>query len=496
MRRWGILTLVLAAATATAAPAADQPSGTLDSAIAALGADRIDSIEYSGSGKWYQFGQEPNPDLPPPEFDVSSYIATIDYSKAAKRVQMASKQTVDPGRLRPPPHQTRADEYVVGDVSWITGRPGGPATGLPVTSIPEPKNVEERAMEIWLTPQGFLKAAEENHATSTRTTDGGSEVTFLMGKHKFVGKINAQNEVQKIHTWIDNPVLGDMLCEASFTAYRDFGGVMFPAHLTRMEGGKLRLDITVSSVKANPEVLIPVPAGLHDAMTAPVKISVDNLANGVYWIKGGQWHSVAIEQGDHIVVVDAPLDEERSLAVIGKTKELIPNKPIKYVINTHSHFDHAGGLRTYVDEGATIVTLPVNQAFYERAWRAPHTLNPDRLERSKKAPKFETIVNGKGLLADPKRPIAIYQQVGMGHHDAIVMAYLPAEKFLIQADAWNTEAITAPYLDTIGLDFVNPYIQNMYDNILRLKLDVAQIVPLHGPRTTTMVELRRALLLD
>jgi glyoxylase-like metal-dependent hydrolase (beta-lactamase superfamily II) len=76
------------------------------------------------------------------------------------------------------------------------------------------------------------------------------------------------------------------------------------------------------------------------------------------------------------------------------------------------------------------------------------------------------------------------------------MAYLPKEKFLIQADAWNTEAITAPYLDTIGLDFVNPYIQNMYDNMLRLKLDVAQIVPLHGPRTTTMAELRKVLLLD
>ncbi len=496
MRRWGILMLVLAAAAATASRAADQQSGTLDAAIAALGADHINSIEYSGSGKWYQFGQEPDPDLPPPEFDVASYIATIDYPRATKRVQMVSKQTVDPGRLRPPPHQTRADEYVVGDVSWITGRPGGPATGLPVTSIPEPKNVEERAMEIWATPQGFLKAAEANHATSTRTTDGGSEVTFMMGKHKLVGKINAQNEVQKVYYWIDNPVLGDMLCEAVFGAYRDFGGVSFPAHITRTQGGKLRLDLTVSSVKTNPEVLLPVPEGLRASMTAPVKVAVDKLADGVYWIKGGQWHSVSVEQGDHIVVVDAPLDEERSLAVIAKTKELIPNKPITYVVNTHSHFDHAGGLRTYVDEGATIVTLPANQAFYERAWRGRHTLNPDRLELSKKTPKFETILNGKAVLADPKHPIEIYEQIGMGHHDAIVMAYLPKEKFLIQADAWNTEAITAPYLDTIGLDFVNPYIQNMYDNILRLKLDVAQIVPLHGPRTTTMVELRKVLLLD
>src|SRR5271166_4248083 len=119
--RWCLLALVaVAAVAATALAAADKQSGTLEAAIQALGADHITSIEYSGSGKWYQFGQEPNPDLPPPEFDVSSYIATIDYARATKRVQMASKQTVDPGRLRPPPHETRSDDYVVGDVSWIT----------------------------------------------------------------------------------------------------------------------------------------------------------------------------------------------------------------------------------------------------------------------------------------------------------------------------------------------------------------------------------------
>jgi glyoxylase-like metal-dependent hydrolase (beta-lactamase superfamily II) len=138
----------------------------------------------------------------------------------------------------------------------------------------------------------------------------------------------------------------------------------------------------------------------------------------------------------------------------------------------------------------------MNQAFFERAWRAPHTLNPDRLEKSRKTPKFAPVVNGKDVLSDGKRSIEIYEQTGTAHNDAVVMIYLPREKILIQADAWNTEAVAAPYLDTIGGDFVNPYIVNLYDNILRLKLDVAQIVPLHGPRTTTMPELRKVLLIE
>ena len=87
-----------------------------------------------------------------------------------------------------------------------------------------------------------------------------------------------------------------------------------------------------------------------------------------------------------IDAVEGRLDEARSSAVIAKAKELIPNKPIKYLINTHAHFDHSGGLRTYVDEGATIVTHDMNKAYYEKAWSAAHSLNPDRLEQSKNAP--------------------------------------------------------------------------------------------------------------
>ena len=78
-------------------------------------------------------------------------------------------------------------------------------------------------------------------------------------------------------------------------------------------------------------------------------------------MKGGTHHSVAIDQADHIVVVEGPQNEARSEAVIAKVKETIPNKPIRYVINTHVHFDHSGGLRTYVDEGATIVTHAMNR---------------------------------------------------------------------------------------------------------------------------------------
>jgi glyoxylase-like metal-dependent hydrolase (beta-lactamase superfamily II) len=503
MRKWITLLLVAAAVAAATVAAADKQTGTLEAATEALGADHIRSIEFTGTGKWYQFGQEPNPNSPPPEFEVTSYTASIDYNTATSRIQRAARQMVDPTRWRPVPLMAPGNgggegsqEFVAGGVGWTLGATGGPATGLAVTAISDAKNTEERTMEIWATPQGFLRAAAANHATSKPINGGGTEVTFMMGKHKVVGRINGRNEVYIMHYWIDNPVLGDMLCEAGFTEYRDFGGIMFPGHIVRTQGGKVRLDLNVATVKVNPPVVIPVPEGMREEMTAPVKVTVDKLADGVYWLKGFQWHSVAVEQGDHIVMIDAPLDEARSLAVIAKTKETIPNKPITYLINTHAHFDHAGGVRTYVAEGATIVTHPINQAYYERIWRNPHTLNPDLMWTSKKTAKFLPVTNGKVVLSDSKRPVEVYEQVGTAHSDSMVFAYLPVEKILVQADAWNTEALTALRPDTIGGEYVNPYIVNLYDNIMRLGLDMRMMVPLHGPRTTTMEELRKVILLE
>jgi glyoxylase-like metal-dependent hydrolase (beta-lactamase superfamily II) len=335
-----------------------------------------------------------------------------------------------------------------------------------------------------VTPHGFLKAARANAATS-EPANGGSIVSFTVGgKDKYVGTINAQNQVEKVQTWIDNPVLGDTLVETTYSDYRDFGGVMFPGHIVRTQGGHPVLDITVSAVTLNPAVDIAVPESVRNATPAPVQVNVQKLADGVYLMTGANAHSVAIDQSDHIVVVEAPANEARSDAVIAKVKETIPNKPIRYVINSHVHFDHSGGLRTYVDEGATVVTHQMNQPYFERAWAAPRTLNPDRLAKSQKAATFETVTD-RLVLTDKNRNVEIHAIAGSGHNDAFVMVYLPKEKILVQGDAYTTAAAGAPPPAT-----VNPYTVNLVENIDRLKLDVEQLATLHGPRVGTMAELR------
>lgn len=447
-----------------------------------FGAAEIKSIEFSGTGHWYQFGQAPNPSSPWPQFDVSSYTATINYETPAARVQIVRKQTVEPGRERPAPVEQKPDQYVSHSIAWNLAAPQGAPADSALTPQAQPAAVEERNAEIWSTPQGFLRAATTHSATQEKNGDV-TEVSFTVdGKH-YEGTINKQKQVELVKTWIDNPVLGDTLIETSYSNYKDFNGIAFPAHIVRKQGGYPVLDLNITAVKANVSVDIPVPQEVSAADAAKINVTAEQLADGVFYLRGGTHHSVVIEQQDRVVVVEAPLNEQRSLAVIAKAKELVPNKPIAYLINTHHHFDHSGGLRTYVDEGSIIVTHALNKPYYEQAWAAPHTINPDHLATSKRAPKFETFTDSY-VLDDAKTKVELHTIAGSGHNDAFALVYLPAQKILIEADAYTPLAANAPRPAS-----VNPYSVNLYKNIKELNLSVDKIAALHGPGVAKLADL-------
>ena len=117
-------------------------------------------------------------------------------------------------------------------------------------------------------------------------------------------------------------------------------------------------------------------------------------------------------------------------------KKLVPGKPIRYVVNSHAHFDHSGGLRAAVGEGATIVTQAQNKAYFERAFATPSTIAPDHLAKSGKKAKF-VAVGDKMALRDGTRTVEIYHVADSHHSDTFLMVYLPKEKLLIEADSYH-----------------------------------------------------------
>ena len=483
MRRQAIVsaaTLLIAGALGPDAASA----ASLHEAAALLSATSAKTLEFSGAGHWWQFGQAPVPGGAWPKFDVTSYTATINFDTDAERVQFARIQVLD-GRPRPTPTEQKADWYVSGNKSWNVAPPPGAAPDAAPVAIPAFIQRDERAADIISTPQGFLKAALANNAESKAAGDS-VEVSFSIGKNRYVGVIGADNHVSLIKTWVDTPVLGNTLIETSFSDYKDFGGLHFPSEISRSEGGFPVLHINVASAKLNAPADISVPANIASLAANPVTVASEKIGDGVYYLTGGTHHSVAVEEKDYVVLIEAPLNEDRSETLIKKVAELIPGKPIKYVINSHVHFDHSGGLRTFVDAGATIVTQDISKAYYQNAWAQPHTLHPDRLALSKKAAKFETYEH-KHSLGDAERPIEIHHLAGNGHSDDLALIYLPKEKLVVEADAYTPAAPGAPAPKS-----ANPFSVNLYETIEKLGLNVERIAGLHG-RVATIDELRAVI---
>jgi glyoxylase-like metal-dependent hydrolase (beta-lactamase superfamily II) len=206
----------------------------------------------------------------------------------------------------------------------------------------------------------------------------------------------------------------------------------------------------------------------------------------VWYLTGGSHHSVLVEMNDHLVVIEGPQNDERATAVIAEVKKTVPNKPIKYVVNSHHHFDHAGGLGAFAAEGATIITHDANKAFLEQSLAAPRTVQPDKLAQSGKKATVEGMQD-KRVLSDGTRTVELYLIQGNVHGDGIIMAYLPKEKLLVEAEVYTPTPPNAPPPAQ-----PNPNSVNLYDNVERLKLTVDQILPLHG-RKVPLGELQKAI---
>lgn len=448
----------------------NDPRGLVAAAAAAMGTTRLQSIEYSGTGFVFPLGQAPGPGKPWPRFRVIKYDAAVNFNGPAMREEVVRTEVDDP------PRGGGAGPYnpTTGQ-GGIRPIPFGPQTQI---QIRDARN-DVGLLQIWMTPHGFLKAAEANSATikASAGTKNGRAVSFTaLGKYTLTGTINDRNLVERVETRIPNPVLGDMLVEAVYSGYTDHAGVKFPTRILQRQGGHPTLDLTVDLVRPNRAAALEVGANAPRAPgppAPPLRVDAQEIGKGIWFLNATPPVSVLVELNDYLVVIEAPNGDDRTNAALAEVKRVAPNKPIRYVVNTHHHFDHAGGLRGFVADGVTVLTHQLNKAYYERIFKSPFQLNPDRLARSPRSAVIEG-VSDKRVLTDGVRTLELYHIRGNLHDEAMLMAYLPTEKLLIQADAINPRPGGRP------LTSPSPFTVNLLENVRRLKLDVAQIVHIHG----------------
>ena len=461
-----------------------------------LGADTLTTLHYEGESGWSAApGGAYSPTEDWPRFELTSYSRQIDFDAGYMRETLTRHQGDYPRRGAtqgvPADGTHTLDIALNGDVAWtIEGGGFGPLDregymdGIPVAEL--------RQLDVLLTPHGFIKAALSPEANPIMVTSlpRGRPTTYVsfmaLGKYRVTAAINDLNEIEHVQTHVANPMLGDMLYETRYREYEQFGSVRFPTIVHHHQGDERRnrghnaLEVHVSEVEANApvEVLTP-PASARELPQNIATIESEQVAEGVWYIGGIRHASLAVEFEDFVTVVEAPLSEKRAIAVIEEVYRLAPGKPIRYLVNTHHHFDHSGGVRTFVAEGAALVTHQDNREFFQNVVLspAPRTLQPDRLsvlnpDRTR-APVFET-VNQKYVISDGTRTLDVYVVPPFAHTSTMVFVYLPRERIVVSADMYR------PPDQGTSLPSPTGGMRALLQAIELHGLDVARHVGLHG----------------
>ena len=372
---------VLGISIGTAAAQEVNARAALQASLKAMGGETLKTIQYTGVGWSSLIGQTYGLDEDWPHFEVSAYTRAIDYDARWSREDYTRRQGNYPTLGRVPMPEQRMTAIVSGSYAWdMRDNTPVPLTRPYLDGVLVQRLAAARACaDTTRRAQAGLAATDATAitlpivgASDFGLSQFGRKVTIvsfsLLGKYTMNVTINDQNLVELVDTWFPNPVYGDMDYEMRYTQYKDFGGVKFPT-LFHVHQGDPRLnpahnyyEYRITAVTPNaPVATMPVPEAVRTATVPPVRVESQKLAEGVWLLGGGTHNSMLVEFKDYVAVVEAPNNEERSLAVIAEATRLVPGKQIRYLINTHHHFDHAGGLRTFLSQGTTIVTHESNK---------------------------------------------------------------------------------------------------------------------------------------
>ena len=477
------VTALLFTFLSTGAPA-QNASSVVAAASKTMGVDNLNSITYSGTARNGAFGQSKSIGEPMGTVNlmlITQYTRTINFDKPVEAALLVSRAT---GPTQPP---------------TVPGAPP-PTPGVFNQNITatQAASLWGQAQNIWTTPWGFLKLGATS-APTVRQEGGQQVVSFSPEKlnlksptgqsYTVTGYINAQNLVTKVETRVEHAVAGDMLVEFEYSNYQTMNGVQVPGRIVQRQAGLQTFDATITSATPNPPNLVelltppPPPAGRGGAPPPPPPAAggappaaagpppVDRIGDGVFKI-GGNFTSLAIDMGDHVLVIESGGGDARGMAVMAAAKQAVPNKPVRFVVNSHPHFDHAGGLAAPVAEGATILTHRNNEPVLERLLAGPRTLSGDSL--SKVSNRRTNVVEGVGdrdVRKGANGKVVELHRIPNEHSDGLLAVYLPAEKVVWTAD------ITAVNPTPAQL----PVLRAAVDALTRLKLDYTTWIPAHPP---------------
>ncbi len=329
-----------------------------------------------------------------------------------------------------------------------------------------------------------LGEGSEIEAVSVSSVEGQPHnvvhVRYIDGILYKVSVHHSSHLISKLEFTEAHPRFGDLSRERIYSDYREIGNIKLPFSVVLKDMGEVAQVWEWSEISVNDELqedLFEIPEAIRasvqsEAQVDAIQMTATEVAKGVYFGATKNMNSMWVEFEDFVTVVEGPNNEKQSLETLRQIRQTIGEKPIRYLVTTHHHEDHNGGIRTYAAQGATIITHVKSEPTIREHLAYPFTLEPDRFAQSQQEPKIELITDGK-TISDGTRTLEVVH-VPTPHADTNLLVYLPRERLVFQSDMFTLRE------GQTQIPAVPPRSKALYDAVTQAGWRVDQIVPGHG----------------
>ena len=466
MKRSHILLLVVVCA-ACERPTQEKQAAS-DAAAALGGAERIvaaRTIVIEGEGTQYNLGQDVVPGASGQTFTVTGYKRSMDLQAGRARTELTRMPNFAYFLGRTAQRQIQGIDGTIGYNISPTGA---------ASRIAEAATADRRA-ELLRHPITAVRAALDpaSRLTNLRMQNGQTSVDVAVADGRaFTLAIDSATKLPiSVSTAANHGNLGDVRVSTTYGEYKRVGDLQLPTRLTTKTDDFTTMEVRVTNQMVDGDsgdLAAPSAAASAGAPVAPPPtVTVAEVSPGIWQLAGGSHRSVLVEFADRLVLIEAPQNDARTLAVIARARELRPGKPLTHVVNSHHHFDHSGGIRAAVSEGLRVITHQGNAAFFDEILKRPHTLVPDALSKNPKPSGVIEAVDGEKIITDNAMTVNLYEVPGE-HSNTMLMAYFPRERLLVEGDLYEPD------------EALHMFAARFLEELKKRGLQVDRIVPLHS----------------
>lgn len=235
---------------------------------------------------------------------------------------------------------------------------------------------------------------------------------------------------------------GDVKQRVYFDNWKLVEGIEYPTNLIEERNGavwrstqdlKVEINVPLDDSAFRMDGATAKKSAASPGWSRPVHADkVIALAAGIDFLPGS-WNSTIVKQADGIVILEVPISEEYVRGIMDEAKKRYPGLPLKAVLSTSDSWPHTGGVRFAVSQKLPIYILDLNRPLLDRLIEAPHSFNPDALEKAARTAPIWRMVSSKQVVGQGPNRIELYPLRGAAT-ERQYMVYFPAHRLLYASD--------------------------------------------------------------